>query len=746
MPETPPHGNPLPSSTATALAAAAVVGIAVADGLTPQRLNLASLYVIPMVIAAAAVHRKLMWTVTGAAVVLTLALFPLMTHVDDTPVETRSFFLNRVVFCLMLLIIGAILHGFAGTYRKLERGREILQKRREELESANAELAAREEEIGSQNEELQSQAEELERQGEELRVVNEELERRERALDVLLSLSRELTAELSRDETMTRICRTLGELIDHGTAAAILLRHGDELKVECHQNFGDDGPEPGAIPFDHSFARLVLERNRTAFLEDLALRPELRVPQLRGSGEDGGGGGRRVQSILATPLRVNAHAVGTLEAYAFERRTWTDDQIALVESLAAQTSISLQAAELYERIDRERTRLEAVLDTVPFGVLISNADLTDVRINPAGAALRRVPPNTNIAPLGEAARWKLFSGSGTVIDSTNHPLARAIRNGETIHGQELEMVVDGGQQRYTMLYSAAPIHDARGAIIGGVCASVDITEQKRLQLELDARRREAEEASVRKTRFLAAVSHDIRTPANAISLLAELMQRTASTPAMAGEIPEIATDLRNSAMTLVNLVSDVLDLTRFDSGRVELEESQFPLEQLLSDECRQHAAVARDKGLEFHCDLPPGPIVIRADRVKLSRILSNLISNAVKFTQRGRVSVTAGASRGAGRGVAGGEAAGGGAWVRVTDTGPGIAPEYRERIFDEFFQLKHTSGISGGNSNHGGGSGLGLAICRRLADAMGGAIHVESEPGKGSTFVLTLPSSAVVPA
>jgi signal transduction histidine kinase len=195
-------------------------------------------------------------------------------------------------------------------------------------------------------------------------------------------------------------------------------------------------------------------------------------------------------------------------------------------------------------------------------------------------------------------------------------------------------------------------------------------------------------------------------------------------------------------MTLVNLVSDVLDLTRFDSGRIDLEESQFPLGQLVSDECRQHAAVAREKGLDFHCELPPGAIVVRADRVKLSRILSNLMSNAVKFTQRGRVSVTAGAARDAGNG--GGS---GGAWVRVSDTGPGIPPEYRERIFDEFFQLKHAgSNNNGGGGGSSGGSGLGLAICRRLAHAMGGAIHVESEPGKGSTFVLTIPASALVPA
>jgi signal transduction histidine kinase len=730
MPDTPPHGNPLPKTTAIVLAAAAVVGIAVADWLTTRRVNLASLYVIPMVIAAAAVNRRLMWSVTVAALVLSLAMFPLMSGAGDTPAEDRAYFTNRAIFGVVLLIVGALLHGFVATYRKLELGREILLKRREALESANAELAAREEEVTSQNEELQSQTEELERQGEELRVANEELDRREKALDVLLSLSRALRADLSRDETMKRICQTLGELIEHDTAAAILLRDGDDLRVECHQKFGDAGPDVEAIPFDHSFARLVLERDRTGFLEDLSLRPELRVPQPKV-------GGRRFRSVIAAPLRVNAHAIGVLEAYSEHARTWTDDEIALVESLAAQTSISLQAAELYERIDRERTRLHAVLDTIPVGVMIANADLTDVRVNPAGAALRRIPANANVIPLTAQPHWKLFSGSGTLVDEQSHPLARAVRHGHVTHGQEIEMVLDGGRQRLTLLYSAAPIRDAHGAIIGGVCASMDITEQKRLQLELDARRREAEEASVRKTRFLAAVSHDIRTPANAISLLAELMQRTASTPAMIGDIPEIAADLRNSAMTLVSLVSDVLDLTRFDSGRIDLEETEFALAQLINDECRQLSAVAREKGLRFDCEPPPRSLVVRADRVKVSRILQNLISNAVKFTQQGHVSIVAGAGAPPGAGARDGANAG--AWVRVRDTGPGIPAEYRERIFDEFFQLKHAG-------NHNGGSGLGLAICRRLAHAMGGSITVESEPGRGSTFTLTLPPSSIVPA
>src|SRR6185312_11347409 len=98
---------------------------------------------------------------------------------------------------------------------------------------------------------------------------------------------------------------------------------------------------------------------------------------------------------------------------------------------------------------------------------------------------------------------------------------------------------------------------------------VDISSQKELQRELDVRRREAEEASVRKTRFLAAVSHDIRTPANAISLLAELIRRSASNPTLAADVPELAQELHGSAISLVNLLSDVLDIARFDSDKVD---------------------------------------------------------------------------------------------------------------------------------------------------------------------------------
>src|SRR5437763_15194578 len=137
-----------------------------------------------------------------------------------------------------------------------------------------------------------------------------------------------------------------------------------------------------------------------------------------------------------------------------------------------------------------------------------------------------------------------------------------------------------------MLSSASAFAGAGGKVIGAVSAFVDITDLKAARREVETRRREAGEASVRKTRFLAAASHDIRTPANAISLLAELIKRTADNPAMAGEIRQLAEELSASSNSLVNLISNVLDVTRFDTGLFDLQGSEFLLRALLVEEVR----------------------------------------------------------------------------------------------------------------------------------------------------------------
>ncbi len=246
--------------------------------------------------------------------------------------------------------------------------------------------------------------------------------------------------------------------------------------------------------------------------------------------------------------------------------------------------------------------------------------------------------------------------------------------------------------------------------------------------ELAIRRAAAEAEALRKGRFLAAASHDIRTPANAISLLAELLQQTAVNPQGREEIAEQARELHKSAATLVALASDVLDLTRLDAGPVDPQVAKFDLAALVADACRQQKVVAEQKGLQLDCDGLDGELVVRSDRVKLARVLANLIGNAIKFTDKGRVHVHCGLRDD-------GQVA-----LEVSDTGIGIAAEFQEKIFDEYFQLRRPNT----ERERSTGSGLGLAICRRLVAAVGGSLQVQSQPGNGSTFTVLLPASAVV--
>jgi signal transduction histidine kinase len=244
--------------------------------------------------------------------------------------------------------------------------------------------------------------------------------------------------------------------------------------------------------------------------------------------------------------------------------------------------------------------------------------------------------------------------------------------------------------------------------------------------ELDRRRREAEEASGRKSRLLASASHDIRGPVNSIRLTAEVIRRTADDPALAAQLPGLAQRLRANAMTLTDLVTDVLDASSIDSGRVSLHECDFSLNDLLAAEGHRLLPLAQAKGLRLTVELPDPPLTLRTDRVKLARVLTNLVSNGIKFTDTGGVTLTADLTPE--RAVA----------IRVLDTGVGIAAENLGRIFDDFNQVRNP----GRDRDHGWG--LGLAICRRLVELLGGRITVESQPNRGSVFTIVLLPSCVV--
>ncbi len=252
----------------------------------------------------------------------------------------------------------------------------------------------------------------------------------------------------------------------------------------------------------------------------------------------------------------------------------------------------------------------------------------------------------------------------------------------------------------------------------------NITERREAERALIAAKEEAETSNRAKSTFLATMSHEIRTPLNGVLGMAQAMSVDALEPVQRERLDVI----RQSGETLLAILNDVLDLSKIEAGKLELDETEFEIQELARGAYAAFTAIANKKGLSFDLQIDKAARgVYRGDSTRVRQILYNLVSNAIKFTDRGLVQVRV--SRDSGQ-----------LKVSVRDSGIGIAPEALSRLFAKFEQADSTT------TRRYGGTGLGLAICRELAELMGGAIGAESVLGDGSVFTLVLPLARIADA
>ncbi|RYD25816.1 MAG: histidine kinase, partial [Verrucomicrobiaceae bacterium] len=355
---------------------------------------------------------------------------------------------------------------------------------------------------------------------------------------------------------------------------------------------------------------------------------------------------------------------------------------------------------------------------------------------------------TAVFRIGDLVELSLRSMNG-------HGVALTIRDegtGETIYHQEAARLsghppwhstLEVAGRRWSLLFeptTAFPsphggllpwIVPAAGLIITGLLTSYlrsSARQAARLQRSHAALSREvavrqraetaADSASRAKSEFLASMSHEIRTPLHAILGYSQILARDETLPPFHRDA--VATIL-GSGRHLLRLIDEILDLSKIDAGRMEIAAGDFDLAALLRDLAGMVQPSCEEKNLGLLCEAPARPAVLHGDEGKLRQVLLNLLANAVKFTQHGRILLSASPVGG-----------GGDSWeFQVVDTGIGIPDEVQAKIFDPFQQ--------GPGSRRHGGTGLGLAIARRQVELMGGHLTVESTPGAGARFAFTLP-------
>lgn len=254
-----------------------------------------------------------------------------------------------------------------------------------------------------------------------------------------------------------------------------------------------------------------------------------------------------------------------------------------------------------------------------------------------------------------------------------------------------------------------------------------LLEEQNMEIQ---KKSEALELSTRyKSEFLANMSHELRTPLNSILLLSRLLGEN-NDKNLSAEQVEFANVIQSSGNGLLGLIDEILDLSKIEAGKMDLEIMEVPLEDITNGLNSLFKQLAKEKGISFVIDSKGAPLVIKSDRMRLEQILKNLISNAIKFTSKGKVTLS----------ITKADESQNLLSFKVTDTGIGIPKEQQPLIFEAFQQA------DGSTKRKFGGTGLGLSISRELARLLKGAISLESEPGKGSSFTLTIPVSITSPA
>jgi two-component system sensor histidine kinase/response regulator len=537
------------------------------------------------------------------------------------------------------------------------------------------------------------------------------LNTRDRILNGVSESIQSLFSESNFTEAVRKALRTLGEAVNVGRVY-VFENHTEKLTNEIftsqrfewsweHLSVKIDNPELQKISYNKTLSRwydiLRIGNPVHGIIKNLPVEERELLST------------RNVESFLVIPIIIDEMFWGFIgfDELGYER-TWTDPEVSALSAAASSLGVAIQRLQA-ENILREREEFtRAIFDAAQVGIIVVDAE-THV-IEDLNQAAAEMIGETQDTIRGNKCHKFIQSEHGQ-CPITDHGLPMA-------HSERELITVTGKRVPILKTVIITNLHGRQHLVE----SFIDISERLRMETELRLAMNNAQTASQTKSEFLANMSHEIRTPLNGVIGMSHLLLDTTLDNRQQRYLKTIV----SSAEVLLDVINDILDFSKIEAGRLDLEEESFNLRDSIEDLAETFSHRAMAKGVELITFISPDvPRYVIGDSIRIRQVLTNLIGNAIKFTDKGEIVARCTVESNSNNRVV--------LKLSVRDSGIGIPPERRDRLFKSFSQ------VDASTTRKYGGTGLGLVISKRIIDMMGGTIDVDSEMGTGSTFWFTLP-------